>query len=133
MPTGSNAACPRRPKPAIFIVMEIRRALIWTALLLSGEATDVITTSVDRARGAIESMPISSGLIQQGGLGLFWATKVLLVGAAAVALIVTALWIKGKRPGAHIVFRIALVSVQAVTLGLIWISLLNAALLRSLV
>jgi hypothetical protein len=113
--------------------VEFRRALIWTVLLLAGQAADVITTQVDRARGALESMPISSGLLQQGGLGLFWATKVLEVGAASTALFLTALWIRSKRPGAPIVFRIALVAVQAVTIGLVCAALVNAALLGSLV
>jgi len=113
--------------------MELRQALIWTVLLLAGQATDVITTSVDRARGALESMPMSSGLIQQGGLGLFWATKVLEVGAIATALFLAALWIRAKRPGAPVVFRVALVCAQALTIGLVFASLLNAALLGSLV
>jgi len=112
--------------------VEFRQALIWTVLLLAGQATDVITTKVDQARGALESMPISSALIQQGGLGLFWITKVLEVGAAGTALFLAALWIRSKRPGAPIVFRIALVAVQAVTIGLVFASLVNAALLGSL-
>jgi hypothetical protein len=112
--------------------VEIRQALLWTVLLLAGQATDVITTYVDRARGTLESMPVSSNLLQQGGIALFWGTKLLLVAAAATALVLTARWIRQGRPGSPIVFRIALVSVQAVTIVLVGASLMNALLLGTI-
>lgn len=113
--------------------MEVRQALIWTLLLLAGQTTDVLTTAMDRARGALESMPVSAGLLEQGGIRLFWGTKLLLVAAAATALVLTARWIRPGRPGSRVIFRFALVSVQAATIGLACTSLLNALLLNSLI
>jgi hypothetical protein len=112
--------------------VEIRQALLWTVLLTAGQALDVITTSLDRARGALEAMPVSSGLLDQGGIGLLWVTKLLLVAAAATALILTARWIRSGGRTATVVFRLALVSVQAVTIGLVVVSLVNTVLLGSL-
>ena len=127
-----QAALAPRPGPRYFVEVEIRQALLWTVLLLAGQAMDVVTTSLDRARGALESMPVSSVLLQQGGIGLFWGTKLLLVAAAASALFLTAIWIRLGRPGAAVVFRLALVAVQAVTIGLVCVSLMNTVLLGSL-
>lgn len=112
--------------------MEVRQALLWTVLLLAGQTTDVLTTAVDRARGALESMPVSSGLLEHGGIALLWATKLLLVAAVATALVLTARWAAPDRPGSRIVFRFALVATQAATIGLVCVSLTNALLLGSL-
>jgi acyl dehydratase len=113
--------------------MEVRQAFMWTVLLLAGQATDVLTTDFDRARGTLESMPITSGLLEQGGIALLWGTKLLLVAAVATALVVTARWAAPSRPGSRIVFRFALVCTQAVTIGLVCVSLTNALLLGSLI
>lgn len=113
--------------------MEIRQAALWTLLLLFGQTTDVLTTAVDRARGALESMPISGGLLELGGISLFWGTKLLLVAAAGSALLLTARWARRDRMASRITFRFCLVGVQAATLGLAWVSLSNVALLSSLV
>lgn len=112
--------------------MEIRQAAIWTALLLAGQATDVFTTAVDRARGALESMPVSARLLELGDISLLWSTKILLVTAAGAALFLTALWTKRNGRSSRITFRFCLVAVQAATLGLAWVSLSNVALLSSL-
>jgi hypothetical protein len=120
------------PGRLYFVVVEVRQALLWTVLLAAGQALDVITTMVDRARGAVEAMPISSALLDQGGIGLLWGTKLLLVAAAAAALFLTARWIRAGSRGAVVVFRLSLVCVQAVTIGLIGVSLVNAILLGSL-
>jgi hypothetical protein len=101
-------------------------------LLLTGQATDVLTTAMDRARGALESMPLSSGLLDRGGIALLWGTKLLLVAAVATALVLTARWAAPGRPGSRIVFRFALVCTQAATIGLVCVSLTNALLLGSL-
>jgi hypothetical protein len=112
--------------------VELRQALLWTVLLLAGQATDVITTYVGRARGTLESMPVSSGLLQRGGIALFWGTKLLLVVAAATALVLAARWIKQGRPGSPFVFRFALVAVQGVTIVLVGASLMNALVIGSI-
>ena len=113
--------------------MEIRRAALWTALLLASQATDVLTTTFDRARGALESMPISAHLLDMGGIGLFWSTKLLLVAAAGTALLLAARWTRRDQQASRITFRFCLVAVQGATLGLAWVSLTNLQLLSSLV
>ena len=112
--------------------MEIRQAILWTALLLAGQTTDLITTALDRARGALESMPISARLLEQGGIGLFWSTKLLLVAAAGTALLLTARWAGRDSQRSRTTFRFCLVAVQAATIGLVFVSLTNVALLSSL-
>jgi hypothetical protein len=61
------------------------------------ESTDVLTTAVDRARGSIESMPMSAAVLDQGGLALFMTMKVGLVAAAAVAALLALRWLRYKR------------------------------------
>jgi hypothetical protein len=112
--------------------VEVRQALLWSVLLLSGQTTDTITTGVDRARGALEMMPVTGRLLDAGGIALLWGTKLLLVLAAGSVLYLAA---RAVRPGHRlsvITYRVALVSVQMATVGLIWVSLNNAVLLGSL-
>jgi hypothetical protein len=113
--------------------VEIRQAAIWTALLLAGQATDVLTTALDRARGTLESMAVSDRLLELGGIGLLGGTKLLLVAAAGIALLLTAAWTRRDRGGSRTTFRLCLVAVQAATMGLTWVSLGNLALLTSLI
>ena len=112
--------------------MEIRQAILWTALLLAGQTTDLITTALDRARGALESMPVSARLLERGGISLLWSTKLLLVAAAGIALLLTARWARRDSRRSRTTFRFCLVAVQAATMGLAWVSLTNVALLSSL-
>jgi hypothetical protein len=112
--------------------VEIRQAALWTALLLASQATDVLTTALDGARGALESMPISARLLELGGISLLWSTKLVLVAAAGTALLLTAHWTRRDRRASRIAFRFCLVSVQAATMGLAWVSFSNVALLSSL-
>src|SRR5436190_448187 len=62
--------------------VEVRQALLWSGLLLGSQATDTLTTAIDRARGAVEMMPISSRLLEVGGVALFWTFKVMVAAAA---------------------------------------------------
>ena len=110
----------------------MRQAATWTSLLVAAQAMDVLTTAVDSARGTVESMAASAQLLDQGGLALLLATKLLLAAAAAIALGLAALRIKQGVAGSRITFRFALVAVQAATIGLVWVSLSNVALLSSL-
>jgi hypothetical protein len=112
--------------------VEIRQAGLWTALLLAGQTTDVLTTALDRARGTLESMPVSARLMELGGLSLLGGTKLLLVVGAGTALLLTARWTRRGQPASRITFRFCLVAVQAATLGLAYVSLSNIALLSSL-
>jgi hypothetical protein len=112
--------------------VEIRQAALWTTLLLAGQTTDVVTTALDRARGTLESMPVSARLLDLGDISLLWSTKLLLVVAAGAALFLTARWARPDRRASRITFRICLVAVQAATLGLAGVSLSNVALLSSL-
>ena len=111
--------------------VELRQALLWSGLLLGSQATDTLTTAVDRAKGALESMPISARLLEVGGVALFWSFKVLIVASAAAALIAAARAVRRDHRLSHITFRASLVAVQAVTICLACVSLSNLALLAS--
>ena len=100
--------------------------------MFGGQATDTITTAVDGARGSLESMPASAHLLQLGGIALFWGTKCLLVATAAMALFLAARWVHPDRQLSRITFRVALLCVQAATIGLAWVSVHNVMLLNSL-
>lgn len=112
--------------------MEIRQALFWSGLLLSSQTTDTITTEIDRARGALELMPLSGRLLEIGGIALLWGFKLLLVVAATSVLVLAARAVKPEHRLSRFTYRVALVSVQVATVGLVWVSLSNAFLLGSL-
>lgn len=105
--------------------------MLWAVLLMASQALDVVTTVQDRARGMLESMPVSESLMQRG-IGVWWGVKFLLVVAAATALVLTARWIRHGKGGSRTVFRLALVCVQAATIGLVAVSLSNVILLGSI-
>jgi len=109
--------------------VETRQAILWSSLLLGSQATDTLTTAVDRARGTIEMMPISNRLLEVGGVTLLWTFKVLVVASAAAALLAAANKVRADHRLSQLTFRVALVSVQAVTIGLVGVSLSNLALL----
>ena len=112
--------------------VEIRQALLWSGLLLGSQATDTLTTAIDRARGAVEMMPVSSRLLDVGGVALLWTFKVMIVASAAAALMAAASKVKHDHRLSRITFRVCLVAVQAVTIGLAAVSLSNLALLSSI-
>jgi len=113
-------------------VVAVRQAATWTSLLVAAQAMDVVTTAVDSARGTVESMVVSAELLSQGGLALLLGAKLLLAVAAAAVLGLAALRIRHGVTASRITFRFALVAVQAATIGLVWVSLSNVALLSSL-
>lgn len=102
---------------------------MWSGLLLGSQATDTLTTAVDRAQGALESMPISARLLEVGGIALFWSFKVLIVASAAAALIAAARLVRRDHRLSRITFRACLVAVQAVTICLACVSLSNLTVL----
>ena len=106
--------------------------MLWSGLLLGSQTTDTLTTAIDRARGAMESMPVSARLLEVGGIALFWGFKVLIVLTVAVALLTAASLVKKGHRLSVMTFRICLVAVQAVTICLAFVSLSNLALLTSI-
>jgi len=130
---GNSARFPVQASAPILQTVEIRQALLWAVLLATGQAIDVLTTAQDSARGQLEAMPISAGLLDHGGIGLLYAVKLLLVAAAGVALVLTARWMRSGAPGARTVFRVSLIAVQAATIGLAAASLSNVILLGSVI
>ncbi len=112
--------------------VEVRQALLWSALLFAGQSTDTLTTAIDRARGSLESMPMSAQLLDAGGIALFWGTKALLVVAATCVLLLAARLIKPGHRLSLVTFRVALVAVQGVTIALTLVSINNAVLLSSI-
>ena len=112
--------------------VEVRQAVLWSGLLLGSQATDTLTTAIDRARGAVELMPISNQLLEVGGVALFWTFKLMIVASAAAALMAAARKVREDHRLSRITFRISLLAVQAVTIGLAVVSLSNLALLTSI-
>ena len=112
--------------------METRQALVWSGLLLGSQVTDTLTTAMDRARGAVEAMPISSRLLEVGGVALFWTFKLMIVASAATALVAAADKVREDHRLSRFTFRVCLVAVQAVTIGLAAVSLSNLALMSSI-
>lgn len=101
---------------------------------MGSQAADTLTTAIDRARGAVEAMPISAQLLQAGGITLFWVFKVMIVAAAAAALIAAAHKVReNPHRFSRLTFRFSLVAVQAVTICLAAVSLSNVALLGSMI
>jgi hypothetical protein len=111
--------------------VELRQALLWSGLLLGSQATDTLTTAVDRARGALESMVVSARLLEVGGIALFWTFKVLIVASAAAALVAAARSVRRDHRLSRITFHASLVAVQAMTICLACASLSNLAVLAS--
>jgi len=112
--------------------MTNRASLLWILLLGAIEFTDILTTAIGRAHGAIESMPISAAVMNQGGLVLFIVVKVSLVAAVAVAVLLALRWMRHGRPGADTLYTFTLSSIRVATVALAIVSLHNAVLLQSL-
>ena len=111
--------------------METRLSLIWLGLFGITQSTDVITTQLDRARGAIESMPVSNSLLTQG-IGVYVATKVALVIAVSVATLLSLRWLRAKQGRARAIHGYVLSAIRVGTVAIALASLNNALLLRSL-
>lgn len=112
--------------------MTNRASLLWITLLSAIEFTDILTTAIGRAHGAIESMPISAAVMAQGGMILFVAIKLALVGAVAASVLLALRWMRHGRPGASALYTFTLSSIRVATVALAIVSLHNAVLLQSL-
>ena len=109
-----------------------RSSLVWISLLASIEAMDILTTAAGRAHGAVESMPISAAVMNEGGIALFIAVKLALVAAGAAAVLLALLWVRNGRPGAEWVYAFSLSAIRVTTVALAIVALHNAVLLQSL-
>jgi hypothetical protein len=107
--------------------------MLWCGLLLGSQATDTLTTATDRARGAVEAMPVTARLLEVGGVAMLWGFKVLVVATMAVTLLTAASLIRDGHRFSYVTFRLCLVAVQLATVGLAAASLSNLALLSSIV
>jgi len=109
-----------------------RSSLVWISLLTAIEAMDILTTDVGRAHGAVESMPISAAVMNEGGMVLFIVVKLALVAAGATAVLLALLWVRIGRPGAGWVYFFTMSAIRATTVALALVSLHNAMLLQTL-
>ncbi|MHB8613165.1 MAG: hypothetical protein ACYDAL_12155 [Candidatus Dormibacteraceae bacterium] len=109
-----------------------RSSLVWISLLAAIESMDILTTDMGRAAGAIESMPISAAVMNEGGIALFIVVKLALVAAGAAAVLLALLWVRNGRPGAGWVYVFTLSSIRVTTVALAIVALHNALLLQSL-
>jgi hypothetical protein len=112
--------------------MTNRFTFLWITLLGAIEFTDILTTAIGRAHGAIESMPMSAAVMEQGGMVLFIAVKLALVAAVTVAVLLALRWMRNGRPGASHLYSFTLSSIRVATVALAIVSLHNAVLLQSL-
>lgn len=106
--------------------------MLWSGLLLGSQTTDTLTTALDRARGAIEAMPVSARILEVGGIAMFWGFKVLIVATVTVALLTAASLVREGHNLSKITFQLCLIAVQAATICLAFVSLSNLALLTSI-
>jgi len=109
-----------------------RASLVWITLLGAIEFTDVLTTSIGRGLGAIETMPMSAAVMNEGGMVLFALVKFALVAAVAGMILVALRWMRHGQPGAGALYAFTLSSVRIATVALAVVSLHNAMLLSSL-
>ena len=109
-----------------------RLSLIWIGLLGAIQSTDIITTAIGRTRGAVEAMPISAAVMNEGGMMLFVCVKFALVLAGAAAVFLTLRWVRSDRPGAIALHVFTLAAIRGSTVALALVSLHNAFLLKSL-
>jgi len=109
-----------------------RASITWISLLGVIEFTDILTTAIGHAEGAIEAMPVSAAVIASGGIGMFVVVKVALVVAVATAVFLALRWMERGTPGASTLFNFTLWSVRVATVALALVSLHNAVLLTSL-
>jgi len=108
-------------------------AMLWSGLLLGSQTTDTLTTAIDRAKGAVEAMPISAQMLDVGGVVLFWCFKLMIVAGAAAALIAAAHRVREHNHRlARFTFRASLTAVQASTVCLACVSISNLVLLTSI-
>ena len=105
---------------------------MWIALLGAIEFTDIVTTAIGHARGAIEAMPVSAAVIASGGIVLFIVVKLVLVAAVAAAVLLASRWMRHERPGGATLFAFTINSVRVATVALAVVSLHNAVLLTTL-
>jgi hypothetical protein len=109
-----------------------RSSFVWISLLGAIEAMDILTTHIGRAAGAVESMPISAAVMNEGGMALFILVKLALVVAGAIAVLLAVLWLRNGRPGAGWVYFFTISAIRVTTVALAIVSLHNAVLLQSL-
>lgn len=110
----------------------LRWSLVWISLLGAIEAMDILTTDIGRTAGAVESMPISAAVMNEGGMALFIAVKLALVLSSAIAVLLAGLWVRNERPGAGWVYFFTISAIRVTTVALAVVSLHNAVLLHSL-
>jgi hypothetical protein len=111
--------------------MRVRTSLLWITLLAAIESMDILTTDLGRARGAIESMPISAAVMSEGGMALFVMVKLALVVASGIAVLLALLWVRRGVPFSGWVHMLTLSAVRVTTVAVAIVSLHNALLVLS--
>jgi hypothetical protein len=108
-----------------------RLSIIWVSLFGLLQSTDVLTTEFDRARGAVESMPISEALLAQG-TSVYVGTKLALVLAVSVATLLSLRWLRARGSWSQAIHSYVLSAIRIATVAIAVVSLNNALLLRTL-
>ena len=77
--------------------MDGRLAAIWITLLGFAQLTDLASTALDKARGAVEATPLTASILAADGIARLALLKLLLVVAVAMAFLITIRW-SHRRP-----------------------------------
>ena len=95
------------------------------------ELTDVLTTAMDRAQGAIEGMPVSAAILAEGGVLRLALLKILLVVALAIAWRLTVAWAQ-RDPSGVMPYRFVCNGCRIATVAIALVSFHNAVLYTTL-
>ena len=108
-----------------------RLGTVWLSLLALTQVSDLWTTGIDRARGAVEALPLTAMLLAEGGIAQLATFKALLLAAAAIALVLTLRW--RRRSGAGVALHQFVLFVCRITaVATAVVSLHNAVLFTSM-
>ena len=72
--------------------MDARLAALWIGILGFAEFTDLASTALDKARGAVEATPLTASILAANGIARLALLKLLLVVAVAMAFVITLRW-----------------------------------------
>ena len=77
-------------------------------------------------------MPISAGVMNEGGIALFIVVKLALVLAGATAVLLALMWVRKGLAGAGWIYVFTLSAIRVTTVALAIVALHNAVVLQSL-
>jgi hypothetical protein len=107
--------------------VDARLGATWIALLSVAEFTDLASTALDKARGAVEAMPVTESILVANGIAGLALLKLLLVAAVAMAFVITFRW-RRRSPLGLTAHRFVLNGCRVTAVASALVSLHNALL-----